>query len=232
MTGCRRCSGATSPGRIGRDHRRLLHPDGGRRAARRALSTARQRLDARAPGAVAGPSARHRRSRPRRALAPSVGRPVARCSRPSSRWRSRSPSACRSAWSPAISAAGSTSSISRLTDTLLAVPGIMLAISLALFLGGSLFNATLAIARRRGSGLHPPGARPHHSGPRRALYRGGALGRPADLPAPLRSHPAEPRAADHRPGDAGDGGRRHRRGEPVVPRPRAAAAGAVAGARC
>lgn len=36
--------------------------------------------------------------------------------------------------------------ISRLTDTLLAVPGIMLAISLALFLGGSLFNATLAIA--------------------------------------------------------------------------------------
>ena len=36
--------------------------------------------------------------------------------------------------------------ISRLTDTLLAIPGIMLAISLALFLGGSLFNATLAIA--------------------------------------------------------------------------------------
>ncbi len=36
--------------------------------------------------------------------------------------------------------------VSRLTDTLLAVPGIMLAISLALFLGGSLFNATLAIA--------------------------------------------------------------------------------------
>ena len=36
--------------------------------------------------------------------------------------------------------------ISRLTDTLLAVPGIMLAIALALFLGGSLFNATLAIA--------------------------------------------------------------------------------------
>jgi peptide/nickel transport system permease protein len=36
--------------------------------------------------------------------------------------------------------------VSRLTDTLLAVPGIMLAIALALFLGGSLFNATLAIA--------------------------------------------------------------------------------------
>jgi peptide/nickel transport system permease protein len=36
--------------------------------------------------------------------------------------------------------------ISRLTDTLLAIPGIMLAISLALFLGGSLFNATVAIA--------------------------------------------------------------------------------------
>lgn len=36
--------------------------------------------------------------------------------------------------------------ISRLTDTLLAVPGIMLAIALALFLGGSLLNATLAIA--------------------------------------------------------------------------------------
>ncbi|MEP0323045.1 ABC transporter permease [Bauldia litoralis] len=36
--------------------------------------------------------------------------------------------------------------ISRLTDTLLAVPGIMLAIALALFLGGSLVNATLAIA--------------------------------------------------------------------------------------
>jgi peptide/nickel transport system permease protein len=36
--------------------------------------------------------------------------------------------------------------ISRLTDTLLAIPGIMLAIALALFLGGSLFNATLAIA--------------------------------------------------------------------------------------
>ncbi len=36
--------------------------------------------------------------------------------------------------------------ISRLTDTLLAVPGIMLAIALALFLGGSLLNATLAIS--------------------------------------------------------------------------------------
>ena len=36
--------------------------------------------------------------------------------------------------------------ISRLTDTLLAIPGIMLAIALALFLGGSLVNATLAIA--------------------------------------------------------------------------------------
>jgi peptide/nickel transport system permease protein len=36
--------------------------------------------------------------------------------------------------------------ISRLTDTLLAIPGIILAISLALFLGGSLLNATLAIA--------------------------------------------------------------------------------------
>ena len=36
--------------------------------------------------------------------------------------------------------------ISRLTDTLLAIPGIMLAIALALFLGGSLVNATLAIS--------------------------------------------------------------------------------------
>lgn len=36
--------------------------------------------------------------------------------------------------------------ISRFTDTLLAVPGIMLAVALALFLGGSLVNATLAIA--------------------------------------------------------------------------------------
>jgi peptide/nickel transport system permease protein len=36
--------------------------------------------------------------------------------------------------------------VSRFTDTLLAIPGIMLAISLALFLGGSLFNATIAIA--------------------------------------------------------------------------------------
>lgn len=36
--------------------------------------------------------------------------------------------------------------ISRITDTLLAVPGIMLAIALAMFLGGSLVNATLAIA--------------------------------------------------------------------------------------
>jgi peptide/nickel transport system permease protein len=36
--------------------------------------------------------------------------------------------------------------IMRITDTLLAVPGIILAIALALFLGGSLVNATLAIA--------------------------------------------------------------------------------------
>jgi peptide/nickel transport system permease protein len=36
--------------------------------------------------------------------------------------------------------------VSRFTDTLLAIPGIMLAISLALFLGGSLLNATIAIA--------------------------------------------------------------------------------------
>lgn len=36
--------------------------------------------------------------------------------------------------------------VSRLTDTLLAIPGIILAISLALFLGGSLLNATLAIS--------------------------------------------------------------------------------------
>lgn len=36
--------------------------------------------------------------------------------------------------------------ISRITDTLLAIPGIMLAIAMALFLGGSLLNATIAIA--------------------------------------------------------------------------------------
>ena len=36
--------------------------------------------------------------------------------------------------------------IPRFTDTLLCVPGIMLAIALALFLGGSLLNATLAIS--------------------------------------------------------------------------------------
>jgi peptide/nickel transport system permease protein len=37
-------------------------------------------------------------------------------------------------------------SISRITDTLLAIPGIMLAIAMAMFLGGSLINAAIAIA--------------------------------------------------------------------------------------
>ena len=125
------------------------------------------------------------------------------------------------AWTDAV--------ISRLTDTLLAVPGIMLAISLALFLGGSLFNATLAIAvaavpafiRLARARTIQVTAEPYIEAARSVGVR--------DLPAPLRPHLPEPRAADHRPGDAGDGGRRDRRGEPVVPRPRPAAAGAVLG---
>ena len=54
-------------------------------------------------------------------------------------------SACPSAWSPAISAAGSTRSSRAITEAFLAMPFLITAIALAAFLGPSLTNAMIAI---------------------------------------------------------------------------------------
>src|SRR5262249_35983027 len=58
---------------------------------------------------------------------------------------------------------------------------------------------------------------------------GGARGRQPALAHCARAHPAQHHAGAPRPGDAVDRGRHHRRGEPVVPRPRPAATGALVG---
>lgn len=116
----------------------------------------------------------------------------------------------------------------RITDGLLACPGLILAIAMAAFLGPSLTNAMIAI----GITAMPVFIR---------LTRGQVLAvtvedyveaARAGQPADAHRHPPRPAqhpAADHGAGDAGDGVRHHRRGRIVVPRPRPAAAGALLG---
>ena len=112
---------------------------------------------------------------------------------------------------------------------MLACPFLILAIALAAFLGPSLTNAMIAI----GISATPIFIRLTRAqvlvGQGRGLRRGRARRRqlaPAHRAAP---HPAQRRAAADRAGDARDRRRRHRRGEPVVPRPGPAAAGAELG---
>ena len=119
--------------------------------------------------------------------------------------------------------------ISRITDAMLACPNLILAIALAAFLGPSLTNAMIAI----GITATPVFVR---------LTRGQvlavkvedyveaarAVGNPA-LAHRRQAHPAQHPAGVAGAGDAGDRGGDHRRGEPLVPRARPAAAGPVVG---
>ena len=115
--------------------------------------------------------------------------------------------------------------ISRFTDALLAMPFLIFAIALAAFLGPSLTNAMIAI----GLSAMPIFIR---------LTRGQVLAvKTEDYVEGARAvglrhlqhhhalHPAQRAAADPGAGDADGGNRNHRRGQPVFPRPRPAAAG-------
>ena len=119
--------------------------------------------------------------------------------------------------------------ISRVTDALLACPFLILAIALAAFLGPSLTNAMIAIGisatpvfirLTRGTTLADQG---------RGLRARRARDRQRAVAHRDPARAAEHRAAAARAGDARDRGGRHRRGEPVVPRPRPATAAAELG---
>src|SRR3954465_13885412 len=122
--------------------------------------------------------------------------------------------------------------ISRVTDPMPACPFLLLAIALAAFLGPTLTNAMIAI----GISATPVFIR---------LTRGQvlavkvedyveaarALGNPhLRIPPPPRPppppYPAQRHRAAHRASNARDRGRGHRGGEPLLPRPGPAAAGA------
>ncbi len=108
--------------------------------------------------------------------------------------------------------------ISRITDAMLACPFLILAIALAAFLGPSLTNAMIAI----GISATPIFIR---------LTRAQVLAVKVEDYVEARIAACAPqrgRAAD-RPGDIGDCRGGHRRGEPVVPRTGATAAGAIVG---
>ena len=86
--------------------------------------------------------------------------------------------------------------------------------------------------RHRHACFHQADPRPDDRREGRGLCRGGARGRQSAL-----AHRAAPRAAQHRAAAAGAGlarhrRRDHRRGRPVVPGPRPAAALALVGAAC
>lgn len=119
--------------------------------------------------------------------------------------------------------------VTRLADTLLACPQVMLAIALAMFLGGSLVNASIAI----GVSTVPVFvrlARAKTIEESSAVYVEAAVsvGNPTRrllLRAPASQH----RAAAHRPGGARHRGGDHRRGRVVVPRSWPRTAGAFLG---
>ena len=90
--------------------------------------------------------ARHRRRRPRHPLAPHPRRALLAADRRLSSSPSRSSAASRSACSPAISAAGSTSLIMRVMDIILAFPSLLLALVLVADPRPRPVNAMLAIA--------------------------------------------------------------------------------------
>ncbi len=119
--------------------------------------------------------------------------------------------------------------IMRVTDAMLAIPFLIVAIALAAFLGPSLINAMIAIGiaalptflrLARGTALALTTEEFVVSA--RALGCSRAAGRRAARPAQHAAAPAHP-VEPH--GGRGD----HRRGEPVVPGAGPAAAGAVVG---
>ena len=120
-------------------------------------------------------------------------------------------------------------SISRVIDTLLAFPGLLLAIALVAVLGPSLGNVLFALDDRRLGRVRAARAR---AGPARARVRlraGGASAR-RRTPRVLWRHvvPAA-HAGGRRAGDARHGGRDHRRGRAELPRARRPAADAELG---
>ena len=143
--------------------------------------------------------------------------------------RSRCRSACRSGLLAGYVGRWTDVLISRMTDAMLATPFLILAIALAAFLGPSLTNAMIAI----GISATPIFIRLTRAQVLSVkvedfIEAARAVGNP-HLAHRVAPRAAERRAAADRAGDAGDRGRGDRRGEPVVPRPRAAAAGAELG---
>ena len=119
--------------------------------------------------------------------------------------------------------------IGRLVDAMLACPFLILAIALAAFLGPSLTNAMIAI----GVTATPVFVRVARAATIEAaandyVEAARALGNPPWRVAARHVLP-EHRATHPGAGDAGHRHGDHRRGQPVLPRPRAAAAGAVLG---
>lgn len=118
--------------------------------------------------------------------------------------------------------------ISRVTEALLAMPFLIMAIALAAFLGPSLTNAMVAI----GLSAMPVFVRLTRGqvlAVKTEDYVEGALDRAWAFPHHVAVYPSQYSCADHRAGDADDRDRHHRRGEPFLPRPWPAAAGTFLG---
>ncbi len=218
-------------GLLGRDR----GPDrrhGDRRAAGRSLSAAQVRLSRDAEAAEREALVRHRPDRPRYAEPRDLWQPDAR-----SPWRwGRCCSAPRSArcgaWPAAISAAASTWRASAVIEFLQSFPDLILAMAIAMALGGGLM--TVIVADRH----HPNTLRRPGHPLRRAVAEGDAvcgggarhrrLAHAPDVP----SHPAAVRGALPDPGDHPSRRRHHHRGLARLPRRRHPATRRRPGATC
>ena len=102
--------------------------------------------------------------------------------------------------------------ITRITDAMLAVPFLILAIALAAFLGPEPQQRHDRDRRHRHADLRAPDARAGDGGEGRGLRRGRARDRQSALAHRAVPHPAEHPAGAARAGDAVDRRRHHRRG--------------------
>ena len=212
--------------------RRVLRRDRALRAVARAVRSARDELVGDPQGAVGGALVRHRRARPRRALARHLRRARVAARRRGVGARSRLSLGVPIGLLAGYAGRWPDALISRMTDAMLATPFLILAIALAAFLGPSLTNAMIAI----GISATPIFIRLTRAQVLSVkvedyIEAARAVGNP-HLRIALAPHPAQRRAAADRAGHARHRRRGDRRGEPVVPGPRASSRRRRAGAAC
>ena len=228
--GARLCAGARAPWSGSSSSCSFV---AGRGASRRCIAPydpVAAELDARSASRPRGALVRHRRGRPRHAVARHLRRArLAAGRRRLGRDRARA-SACRSGCWPAMLGGWIDALIARITDAMLACPFLILAIALAAFLGPSLQQRDDRDRRHGHADLRAPDARPGAGGQGRGLRRGGARRRqPAAGASPVATSCRTSCRRCIVQATLAIADRDHRRGEPVVPRPRPAAAGAVLG---